>query len=435
MKIHVASLGCPKNRVDTEITLGTILSRKIKILPVSNQEDAEFILINTCGFIESAVSESIDVILEIADSKRPDQRLVVMGCLVERYGQDLKKELPEVDAFFGVGEYEKVADYASTLSLSHAHIQSPPILTTASGRVLTTPPWRAYLKISEGCSNSCSYCIIPKLRGKMRQVPHKEILREARSLAAAGVKEMTLVAQDLTAYRDGSIDLKGLLHMLDAESGIPWIRLLYLHPARVDADLIKTIEALPTVCPYLDIPIQHASDRILRAMRRGYTRKHIEDLVQTIKTMLPHASLRTTIMSGFPGESEEDHLVLREFLKVYEFDHVGVFPYSDEEESPSASLPEKVDPKTIQNRVRDIMTIQKGISRKRNRRYLYTEQDVLVEGASDETDLLLSGRTRFQAQDIDGQVYITAGTTKPGDIVKVRITKSHVHDLVGEIIT
>ncbi|RKX60282.1 MAG: 30S ribosomal protein S12 methylthiotransferase RimO [Thermodesulfobacteriota bacterium] len=428
MKVFAISLGCPKNTIDTEVALGSLGSTNSGLKLTNNPQEADLLIVNTCGFIEEAVSESIDTILAVAKEKTASQVLVVMGCMVQRYGDDLKKELPEVDIFLGTGSPQSLVTLIEDQTVQH-QVQSP------DPRVLTTPPWRTYVKISEGCSNRCTYCLIPMLRGKEMSRPIAEIVSEVNSLATKGVKEITLVAQDLTAYRDDEKTLPDLLEALAGKTNLPWFRLLYLHPGKVNIRLLETIASNTAICPYLDIPIQHASTNILRSMGRKYDIKVIEDLMSWISKLLPHAAVRTTVMVGFPGETEEDFQKLRSFVEKWEFEHLGCFVYSDEKECMANKLPGKVSPETAMARKDEIMNIQAGISMAKNSDMVGRVEQVLVEGISSETELLLVGRTRHQAPEIDGIVYINEGTADCGEIVSVKITDSHIYDLVGKIIT
>ncbi|MBW1718050.1 MAG: 30S ribosomal protein S12 methylthiotransferase RimO [Deltaproteobacteria bacterium] len=427
MKVFAISLGCPKNTIDTELALGSLSSTNSGLKLTNNPQEADLLIVNTCGFIEEAVSESIDTILTVAKEKTNRQVLVVMGCMVQRYGDDLKKELPEVDIFLGTGSPQSLARLIEDQTIQH-QVQSP------DPRILITPPWRAYVKISEGCSNRCTYCLIPMLRGKETSRPIAEIVSDVNSLATKGVKEITMVAQDLTAYRNGENTLPDLLKALAGETGLPWLRLLYLHPGKVNIRLLETIAANTAICPYLDIPIQHASTNILRSMGRKYDSKALEDLMSRISNLLPHASVRTTVMVGFPGETEDDFQKLRSFVEKWEFDHLGCFVYSDEKECVANKLPGKVSSDLAVARKDEIMNIQARISRGKNSDMVGKVEQVLVEGVSSETELLLVGRTRYQAPEIDGIVYLNEGSADCGEIVSVKITDSHIYDLVGKII-
>ena len=426
MKVFAISLGCPKNTIDTEEALGSLGSTNSGVKLTNNLQEADLLIVNTCGFIEEAVSESIDTILAVAKEKTDGQILVVMGCLVQRYGKDLKRELPEVDIFLGTGSPRSLVSLVEEQAIQQ--VESP------CSRILTTPPWRAYVKISEGCSNRCTYCLIPMLRGKEISRPITEIVSEINSLVSKRVKEITLVAQDLTAYRNDGKTLTDLLETLVEDTDSPWLRLLYLNPGKVNTKLLETIAANAVICPYLDVPIQHANTNILRSMGRRYDNKYIEDLMSRIGSLLPHVSVRTTVMVGFPGETEDDFQSLRNFVEKWEFDHLGCFIYSDEKECAANNLPGKVPPDTAMMRKDEIMSLQARISRAKKSDMVGRVEQVLVEGVSSETELLLVGRTRHQAPEIDGIVYLNKGTADYGDIVTVKITDSHVYDLVGEII-
>jgi len=426
MKVFAISLGCPKNTIDTEEALGSLGSTNSGVKLTNNLQEADLLIVNTCGFIEEAVSESIDTILAVAKEKTDGQILVVMGCLVQRYGKELKRELPEVDIFLGTGSPRSLVSLVEEQAIQQ--VESP------CSRILTTPPWRAYVKISEGCSNRCTYCLIPMLRGKEISRPITEIVSEINSLVSKGVKEITLVAQDLTAYRNDGKTLTDLLETLVEDTDSPWLRLLYLNPGKVNTKLLETIAANAVICPYLDVPIQHANTNILRSMGRRYDNKYIEDLMSRIGSLLPHVSVRTTVMVGFPGETEDDFQSLRNFVEKWEFDHLGCFIYSDEKECAANNLPGKVPPDTAMMRKDEIMSLQARISRAKKSDMVGRVEQVLVEGVSSETELLLIGRTRHQAPEIDGIVYLNKGTADYGDIVTVKITDSHVYDLVGEII-
>jgi ribosomal protein S12 methylthiotransferase len=426
MKVFAISLGCPKNTIDTEEALASLGSINEGLKLVNNLRDADLLIVNTCGFIEDAVSESIDTILAVAKEKTDRQVLVVMGCMVQRYGDDLKKELPEVDIFLGTGSPQSLVTLIKEQVIQKSG--SP------GARILTTPPWRAYVKISEGCSNRCTYCLIPMLRGKEISRPVTEIVSEIDWLVSKGVKEITLVAQDLTAYRNDGKTLADLLETLVEDTDLPWLRLLYLNPGKVNTKLLETIALNTAICSYLDVPVQHASTDILRSMGRRYDKKYIEELMYKINNLLPYASLRTTVMVGFPGETEDDFQSLRNFVEKWKFDHLGCFIYSDEKECVANKLPGKVSPDTAMARKDEIMKLQARISRTKKSDMVGRVEQVLVEGVSPETELLLVGRTRYQAPEVDGVVYLNKGTADYGEIVPVKITGSHVYDLVGEII-
>jgi len=449
MKIFAISLGCAKNSIDTELILGALCAEG-RAHVVECEDEADVILINTCGFLESAVQESIDAILQVAQYKRDSQLLSVTGCMVQRYGSDLERALPEVDLFHGARQpermAEKIIDRFSALdtgSPAHdgensAHAVkisgiSPDALV--SGRLVTTPPWRAFVKIAEGCSNRCTYCLIPSIRGPLACRAVDEIVDEIGQLTSRGVREVTLLSQDLTSYRYGQADLAALVKEVVEQTDLPWLRLLYLHPAGITPGLLRIMEENPDrICPYLDIPIQHASSDVLRRMGRGYGAEDLHELFGRIRDALPHAALRTTVMVGFPGETQDDFQRLLSFVERWRFMHLGCFVYSDEEGCSARRFSGKVDREVAEGRKTRIMEVQARISQELNREFVGTRQKVLVEGLSEETELLLAGRTMFQAVEVDGITYIADGTADAGDIVEVEITDSHVYDLAGQIV-
>jgi len=439
-KLYMISLGCSKNLVDSEVMLG--LLEKDGYTVTEEPEDANLLLVNTCGFIGSAVKEAIDEILGLGRYKKDDpaKKLVVTGCLVQRYGTELEKELPEVDLFIGTNNFHNIVDqlYGKKVPfpLAHSLEQAPFLMDSSIPRKVSTPSHRAYMKITEGCINRCSYCLIPDIRGKLRSRTISDLTTEARRLDAEGVKELTLVAQDLLAY---GLDLEKqknlivLLKQLLSETDIPWIRLLYLHPARVNEELLHLMATNNRLVPYLDVPFQHVSDHILRLMNRPYTKVQLAKLMKTIRHILPPAALRTTMMVGFPGETEDDIAEMTDFLQEHHFDHLGVFAYANEEGCKAASLPGQIAEETKEERLRKIMELQADISFAELQKHIGSVEQVLVEGLSKESDLLLEGRTRYQAPEIDGCVYITRGTVEPGALVDVTITEAHTYDLVGEL--
>ncbi len=438
-RCHLVSLGCPKNQVDAEVMLGLLAQAGYQ--PCQDPAEADLILVNTCGFIRAAVEESIEAILELAQVKeqRPEVRLVVTGCLVQRYREELARELPEVDLFVGP---EGTGQLAAFLAQGETRLllpSRPYLMDARTPRLLATPPHRSYLKVTEGCDHRCSYCLIPSIRGRLRSRPVADLVAEARRLEENGCQECTLVAQDLTAYgtdfgRQGP-RLPDLLAALLRETGIPWIRMLYLHPARVDDALTGLVAAEPRILPYFDIPLQHVSDSVLRRMRRPYGRKAIGSLLARIRQRLPQAVIRTTLMVGFPGESDAEFAELEEAVVRHRFDHLGVFAYSSEEGSAAAELPHQVPEEEREARRHRLMRIQAGIAADKLRAWRGRTVEVLVEGVSEESDLLVEGRAWFQAPEIDGRVYITAGDCRPGDLVRVRVTDTHTYDLAGEITT
>jgi ribosomal protein S12 methylthiotransferase len=439
-KLYMISLGCSKNLVDSEVMLGLLEKDGYRV--TQHPENADLLLVNTCGFIGSAVKEAIDEILDLARYKRKDKskKLAVTGCLVQRYGTELEKELPEVDLFLGTDSFHNIVAQLHgekpPIPIAHSLEQSPFLMDSSMPRRISTPGHRAYMKITEGCINRCSYCLIPSIRGRLRSRIIPDLMTEARKLEAAGVKELTLVAQDLLAYGldlGRQTNLMGLLQQLLAETEIPWIRLLYLHPARVQDDLLLQMAQDSRIVPYLDIPLQHVSDHILKLMNRPYTKNKTKQLMKKIRSLLPDAALRTTMMVGFPGETEEDINELADFLQNHHFEHLGVFAYANEAGCRAASFPGQVPEEEKERRLRNIMELQAEISFAALQKYVGRVEQVLVEGLSRESDLLLEGRTRYQAPEIDGCVYIANGIAEPGDLVDVTITEAHTYDLVGEL--
>lgn len=441
-KVFLQSMGCPKNLVDSEIMLG--LLQQAGYVACTDPEEADLLLVNTCGFIRSAVEEAIEEILALAAVRKeaPRKRLVVTGCLVQRYGEDLRRELPEVDLFIGTDGFQELRHHLAEMEGGAAsrlvRCETPSFLADSTlARQPSTPAHRAYLKVTEGCRNRCTYCLIPAIRGPLRSRPEEDLLIEARRLEQQGAKELTLIAQDLTAYGmdwGRGPQLPSLLRKLISETGIPWLRLLYLHPARVDRDLLALIAAEPRLLPYLEIPLQHINSRILQRMNRPYDRAMVETMLADIREILPEAALRTTFMVGFPGETDQEIVELEEFIRATRFDHLGIFTYSNEEGCAAASLPDQLPEEVKEERRRRLMEMQAPISLAKNRQRVGTVEQVLVEGVSGETDLLLEGRAWHQAPEIDGCVYINAGVCSPGDLAAVRITEAHPYDLVGEIV-
>ena len=437
--LHLVSLGCAKNLVDSEMMLGMLEAGGYRV--VQDPAEAEVLLVNTCGFIRPALEEAVDEILRLAEytQAEPKKKLVVTGCMVQRYGKELERELPEVDLFIGIDDEVRILELLAGLDNSGRCIVTTPSRFVASSKLprrLSTPFFRSYLKITEGCANRCTYCMIPSIRGKLRSRSIADLVSEACTLNRAGVRELTLIAQDLTAYGDdlGTGDnLVTLLKALLAQTDIPWLRLLYLYPVSTSEKLLQLMAENPRILPYLDIPFQHVNDGVLRRMARHYGRRDLEDLVTMIRRYLPDCALRSTMLVGFPGETEQNITELLDCLLHWELDHVGVFSYEDEEGAAATGFPGKVADKEKQLRYCQVMELQAEISKRKLQQYVGREEPVLVEGVSRETELLLEGRTRFQAPDIDGCVFINDGTANPGDIVKVRITEAHIYDLLGGI--
>jgi ribosomal protein S12 methylthiotransferase len=440
-KVSLISLGCPKNLVDAEVMLAYLSRQDYEV--TTDEREADIIIVNTCSFIKEAKQESIDTILDLADRKH-DARcrlLIVTGCLPQRYQEELASELPEVDIFVGTGDYPRIAEIIAEKKETTGQLRytgDPNFLYDDElPRLKSSPYYSAYLKIAEGCSNCCSYCVIPSLRGALRSRPMEKLLEEARGLVAGGVKELNLIAQDITAYGkdlpDGA-SLEQLIKELTKFEGLRWIRLLYAYPDGIRDSLISLIKTEEKVCKYLDIPLQHISDPVLKRMNRRTGEAEIRELVARLRSEMPDITLRTSLIVGFPGETEDDFRKLLHFVEETQFDRLGVFCYSREEGTPAAEMPEQVSERVKRERYRRLMRAQARASFKRNRRLIDTIEEVIVEGYSEETELLLKGRSSRQAPDIDGLVYITAGDAKVGDIVALRITDSSDYDLIGEIV-
>jgi ribosomal protein S12 methylthiotransferase len=439
-KVSMVSLGCSKNLVDAEVMLGLLARQEYEI--TTDEREADIIIVNTCSFIKEAKQESIDAILDLAERKN-DARchtLIVSGCLPQRYQEELARELPEVDIFIGTGDYPRIAEILAEKSGTDeqlCYIGNPDfVFDETLPRLNSSPAWFSYLKIGEGCSNRCSYCIIPQLRGPYRSRPLEALVAEAEQLASRGVKELNIISQDITRYgsdmEDGTT-LETLLRRLVQIDGIQWIRLLYAYPDGISDALIALIRDEPKICKYLDIPLQHISDPVLKRMRRRSSEQQIRDLIAKLRREIPTLALRTSLIVGFPGETMEDFTSLMQFVEQARFDRLGVFCYSREEGTPAATMSDQVSERVKRERYRKLMRIQARLSFKRNRDLIGTTEQVIVEGYSEETELLLKGRSSRQAPDIDGQVYITAGTADVGDIVTLRITDSSDYDLIGEI--
>ncbi len=437
---NLISLGCPKNLVDSEVMYGLLEQHGWSAM--DDPSEAAVLLVNTCGFIQPAVEESIEEILQLLPYKQsnPGTKIVVTGCLVQRYRKKLERELPEVDLFIGtegVGRIHSFLETFLTGALTESTILPDLYLMDASvPRSLSTPFFRAWLKITEGCNNHCSYCLIPSIRGRLRSRETNDLISEASILEQRGVKELSLVAQDLTAYGDDldkATDLVSLLRAVLDETAIPWIRLMYLYPSTISAELLELMAAEPRIVPYMDIPLQHVSDRVLKAMNRRYGYEQIVNLFGRVRTHLPDVALRTTFLVGFPGETDDDIAQLKEFIGREHIDHVGIFAYANEEGCPAESHAGQIDQEVKEVRLAEVAALQAQVSAANLQKYVDRIEPVLIEGLSSETDLLLTGRTRFQAPDIDGCVLINDGTASPGDIVDVEITEAQIYDLVGRI--
>lgn len=440
-KVGMVSLGCPKNLVDSEVMLGLLARQGYELTPQA--EDADVLVINTCSFIEPAKQESVNTILEMAEFKKSGKtkKLVVAGCLVERYRQQILKEIPEVDFVIGTNELERVLE-ACQLDNPGRESQNPvePYLYHEfTPRVLSTPSYSAYIKIAEGCDHPCSFCVIPQMRGRFRSRRFESVRHEAEQLVAQGVREITLVGQDTTSYGE-DLSLRDGLPLLLRELGkIPelvWVRFLYCYPNRVTEALIEAVAGTPKVAKYFDIPLQHASPSVLKAMRRGSNGKHFLKMLEKIRRAIPGVALRTSLIVGFPGETEEDFQALMDFVTEADFDHLGVFLYSNEETCGSYSHPHQVPAVVARRRKKRLMAAQRKISRRRLRANVGKVLPVLVEGTAEETDWLFRGRMEFQAPGVDGQVYIndfTGAQPALGQFRMATITGSGDYDLVARL--
>jgi ribosomal protein S12 methylthiotransferase len=471
-KVGFVSLGCPKNLVDSEVMMGMLAQAGAEL--IARAEDADVIVVNTCSFIASAQQESVNTILEMARHKTDGRarKLVVAGCLVERFRDDIRKNIPEVDAVVGTGELEKILAAAG---IAPAPAKSSPfnILTSrpegdareakgrfsreswdgaiadlpnylydeATPRVLATPGYTAYIKIAEGCDHPCTFCIIPQLRGKFRSRRFESVVAEAERLARSGVREITLIGQDTTCYgedfglKDG---LAVLLEKLASIADLRWIRFLYAYPNKITGRLLETIAAYEKLCPYIDVPLQHASSSVLKRMKRGGGADVFLRSIERMRRTIPDVTLRTSFIVGFPGETENEFEQLCEFVREAEFDWMGTFGYSDQEGTNAFALDEKLPAREIERRRKHLMQIQRRISKKKKKSLVGQELELLLEGASEESDLLLEGRTPRHAPEIDGKVFVNDVPDGlqpiPGEFYRCQITEAHDYDLVAKIV-
>ncbi len=435
----MVSLGCPKNLVDSEVMLGILARHGYELTP--HAEDADIIIVNTCSFIEPAKRESIDTILEMAEYKKPGsgKRLVVAGCLVERYRQELLNEIPEVDFVIGTNELERVLDACGSNNNRRTadELAEPYLYHELTPRVISTPSYSAYIKIAEGCDHPCSFCVIPQMRGRFRSRRFESVVREAENLTRQGARELTLIGQDTTSYGEDLNLREGLPMLLRELAKIPalvWLRFLYVYPNRVNEALIEAVAESPKVCRYFDIPLQHASGPVLNLMLRGSNGGHFLRMLEKIRAAIPGVTLRTSMIVGFPGETDQDFNTLLEFVAAAEFDHLGVFLYSNEETCGAYALPNPVRSRLARERQRKLMALQRKISRRKLREKVGKHFPVLVEGRSEETDLLFRGRLESQAPEIDGHVLINdfAGAEpQPGEFRWATITAASDYDLVA----
>jgi len=420
-RVHLTSLGCAKNLIDSERLLAKLASAGAIV--GAPPEEADIIIVNTCGFIEPAKRESIETILDLARYKQedPDKKLIVMGCLGQRYGRELRAGLPEADAVFGLNQEEEIVKACGL----HPVVEP--------GRLLLTPAHTAYLRISEGCSNNCTYCTIPMIRGPYRSRPGDEILKEAEGLVESGVREINVIAQDTTLYGTdlpGNVRIHDLLYRLAEIRDLRWLRLLYTHPAHFPPPLIDAYAEIPKLCPYVDLPLQHLNDEILRRMGRKMTQQEALSLIARLRERVPGIAIRTTFIVGFPGETRAQFNELLRLVKTLRFEHVGVFPYSQEEGTPAARMPNQVSERAKARRVRDLMLAQQEIVFARNRSLIGKTAEVLIDGRVE--DGIWVGRSCTQAPDVDSVTYVRGHNLRPGEFLRVRITGVDGYDLIAE---
>lgn len=441
MKLALISLGCSKNLVDSEYYLG-ILSKRKGMELTSELSEADIVIVNTCGFIGDAKEESIETILEVSEFKETGnlKKLIVAGCLAQKYSEEILKELPEVDAVIGTGDIDKIEKVVDEILENKKVVETKNMTFLANAnieRVLTTASHTAYLKISEGCNRACTYCIIPQMRGRLRSRSIEDIVEEAKRLVASGVREINLLAQETTEY---GIDLYGdkklaaLMKELCKIEGLKWLRTYYMHPEYVTDELIEVMKSEEKICKYFDVPIQHVSDNILRNMARAKGGEQVKDVLNRIRKAIPEATIRTTLIVGFPGETEKNFQELMDYVREFEFDYAGVFKYSREEDTVAYNLPNQVPEEIKEKRYAELVNLQSEIAERKNRRLLGEEIEVMIDGVSSESEYLLEGRTRGQALEIDGKVLTTDGTAKPGEIVKVKFEQNFEYDFVGPIV-
>lgn len=435
-KIKVVTLGCEKNLVDSEIMSGLVSQRGYEL--VEHKEDATVIIVNTCGFIDAAKEESVNTILEMADLKTTGslKALIVSGCLTQRYKQQLMDEMPEIDGIVGTGDFDKINDIVDeALRGKKPALVGNPIFNydQALPRKLATPRYTAYVKIAEGCDNACTFCSIPIMRGAFRSRSIESILDEVRSLAAQGVKEVSLIAQDSTNYGTDLYDsfmLPTLLRRVSEVEGIDWVRLHYAYPGFFTDELIEEMATNPKVCKYIDMPLQHSEDAILKRMRRPGRQRDVRELVARIRARIPDAVLRTSIIVGFPGETEEEFERLEQFIRDVKFDRLGVFTYSQEEDTPASRLPNQIEEDVKEYRANRLMEVQREVAKEANGRFVGKTIDVLIERYDGRNDVFI-GRSQYDAPEIDGEVFVTGCTPEIGKLQKVRITHSMEFDLSG----
>ena len=439
--LALISLGCSKNLVDSENMIGMLVNKKNFVL-VEDLAEADVIIVNTCGFIGDAKEESIETILDVARLKEKGRlkKLIVAGCLAQRYAEELMEEMPEVDGIIGTGEIDKIEEVMEEVFSDRKIIRSESLDFLANSeteRVITTVPHSAYLKIAEGCNRRCAYCIIPKLRGPLRSRSIEDVVKEANELAKKGVRELNLLAQETTEYgidNYGEKSLARLLRELSKVEGIDWIRTYYMFPNSITDELIETIRDEEKVCKYFDVPVQHISGNVLRNMGRAKDGESIKELLNKIRRNIPDAVIRTSVIVGFPGETEDEFEELKEFMEEFEFDYVGVFKYSREEDTKAHDMPNQVDEDIKHRRWVELTNLQSEIAERKNRKLLGEEIEIIIDGISSESEYMLEGRSRGQALEIDGKFLTNDGTAKQGEIVKVRVEQNFEYDFVGPIV-
>lgn len=438
-KAGFISLGCAKNLVDTEIMLGILADNHIQI--TDDPQDADILIINTCGFIDSAKEESISTILQMAEYKRDGkcQGVIVAGCLGQRYQQELLDEMPEIAAIVGTGAWHRIMEAVNAVFAGERVLligETDTLYDENMPRITTTPVYSAYVKIADGCSNCCSYCVIPLVRGKYRSRPIESIVNEVKKLTARGVKEINLIAQDTTSYgrdRYGEPQLTALLKELVKLDGLLWIRLLYCYPKYFNDELIELIAAEPKICKYIDLPLQHADDAILSAMNRRDTRADIEKLLAKIRAAIPGVVVRTSFIVGFPGETEAQFQSLKDFMLQQRFERVGIFTYSQEEDTPAGVMDNQVSDSVKEERYHELMSLQCRISEELNQEMEGRELTLLIEGHSPDQPTVAFGRSYREAPDVDGRIYVEqAADLVPGDIVQAEVVQGFTYDLLSE---
>lgn len=433
-KILFISLGCDKNLVDSEMMLGLLAERGYGF--TDDEAEADIVVINTCCFINDAKQESIDTILEIAELKKTGaiKILAVTGCLAQRYKEEIQKEIPEVDIIIGTAAIDEIADALDEFGNRYKSLDTAPLTDTK--RLITTGGHFAYLKIAEGCNKHCTYCIIPKVRGNYRSVPLESLVKEASDLVEGGVRELILVAQETTIYGTdlyGKKMLPELLHRLCGIEGLVWLRLLYCYPEEIDDELIRTIKAEPKICHYLDLPIQHGCDKVLKRMGRKTDSHELVEIIGKLRKEIPDICIRTTLITGFPGETDEDHQKLMDFVELMKFDRLGVFPYSQEEDTPAAAMPDQIPDEIKEERLSELMELQQGIAFDTALSMEGRLMDAMIEGKIADEDIYVA-RTYKDAPDVDGLLFVnTARELMTGDFVKVRVTGANEYDLIGEL--